>query len=308
MGQLYLLLGDRFLVDKKLAEIRQDVGVDEYNSVVYDAEDFDLTTIVADAQTIPFMSDEKLVVIKHISFEASDLLGDFLALIDDIPSFLHLVIIPSKIDKKTKVFKRISSMGEVHDYEKLSNEQLRESMVHFLDRRMIKIEPQALDELVARVDMNAESVMHELSKMDNYFAQGDTVTLYDVEMLTPRNVEDDVFQLINAVVAKQKQPALAMLSDLLKSEDAMRLLTLIQNKFREINYTKQLLMKGFKKEDLMRLFNASKGRAYYMEKNASSLSEDELRYQLDQLADTEFSIKKGILDKQVALELYILNL
>ena len=308
MGQLYLLLGDRFLVDKKLAEIRHDVGVDEYNSVVYDAEDFDLSTIVADAQTIPFMSDEKLVVIKHISFEASDLLGDFLALIDDIPSFLHLVIIPSKIDKKTKVFKRISAVGEVHDYEKLSSEQLRESIVHFLDRRMIKIEPQALEELVARVDMNAESVMHELSKMDNYFAQGDTVTLYDVEMLTPRNVEDDVFQLINAVVAKQKQPALAMLSDLLKSEDAMRLLTLIQNKFREINYTKQLLMKGFKKEDLMRLFNASKGRAYYMEKNASMLTEEELSYQLDQLADTEFSIKKGILDKLVALELYILNL
>jgi len=308
MGNVYLLTGDRFLVDKKLAEIREDVGVDEFNSVVYDAEDFDMSTIIADAQTIPFMADEKLVVIKHITFDASDLLGDFLALLDDVPSFLHLVIIPTKIDKKTKVYKRISTVGEVHDYEKLSSEQLRESIVHFLDRRMIKIEPQALDELVARVDMNAESVMHELAKMDNYFSQGDTVTMYDIEMLTPRNVEDDVFQLINAVVAKQKQPALSMLADLLKSEDAMRLLTLIQNKFREINYTKQLLMKGYKKDDLMRLFNASKGRVYYMEKNASMMSEEELSYQLDQLASTEFSIKKGILDKQVALELYILNL
>lgn len=308
MGNVYLLMGDRFLVDKKLAEIRQDVGVDEYNSVVYDAEDFDLSTIISDAQTIPFMADEKLVIIKHITFEASELLGDFLALIDDIPSFLHLVIIPTKIDKKTKVYKRISAVGEVHDYEKLSSDQLRESIVHFLDRRMIKIEPLALSELVARVDMNAQTVMHELSKLDNYFSQGDTVTVYDVEMLTPRNIEDDVFQLINAVVAKQKQPALSMLTDLLKSEDAMRLLTLIQNKFREINYTKQLLMKGFKKDDLMRLFNASKGRVYYMEKNASMVSEEELSYQLDQLANTEFSIKKGVLDKQVALELYILNL
>jgi DNA polymerase-3 subunit delta len=190
----------------------------------------------------------------------------------------------------------------------MSGEHLKESIINFLDRRNIKIQPRALESLMIRVEGDAQIVTNELQKFDNYFAGGDTINEQDIEMLVAKNVEHDVFQLINAVVDKNKQQALEQLADLLQTEDAVRLLTLIQNKFREMNYTKQLLQRGFKKEDLMRIFNASKGRVYYMEKNAQTLSEEELNYQLDVLADTEFQIKKGLLDKQVALELYILNL
>ena len=308
MGQLHVLLGDRFLVDKKITEITEQVGTDEYNHVVYDAEEFDLSTMIADAQTIPFMADDKLVVMKHVAFEETDLLGDFYALIDSLPPFLTLVVVPQSIDKRSKLYKRMAAAGHIHDFEKLSGSLLKESVVNFLDRRHIKIQPRALDMLLTRVEEDAQRVMNELQKFDNYFAAHDVVTEDDVALLVARNVEHDVFQLINAVVDNDKQKALQQLTDLLQSEDAVRLLGLIQNKFREMNYTKQLLQRGFKKEDLMRIFNASKGRVYYMEKNAHALSEEALSHQLDVLAETEFQIKKGLLDKQVALELYILNL
>jgi DNA polymerase III subunit delta len=308
MGQVHVLLGDPFLVDKKIAEIIEQVGTDEYNSVVYDAEEFDLSTMIADAQTIPFMADDKLVIMKHVVFEETDLLGDFYALLESIPPFLTLVVVPKSIDKRSKVYKRLAAVGQVHDFEKMSGESLKESVMNFLDRRMIRIQPRALDALMVRVEDDAQKVMNELQKFDNYFSAEDTITEADVDLLVARNVEHDVFQLINAVVDKDKQKALQQLTDLLQSEDAVRLLTLIQNKFREMNYTKQLLQRGFKKEDLMRIFNASKGRVYYMEKNAQTMSDDELSHQLDVLAETEFQIKKGLLDKQVALELYILNL
>ncbi len=308
MGQVHLLLGDSFLVDKKIAEIIEQVGTDEYNSVIYDAEEFDLSTMIADAQTIPFMADDKLVIMKHVVFEETDLLGDFYALLESVPPFLTLVVVPKTIDKRSKIYKRLAAVGQVHDFEKLSGDLLKESVMNFLDRRMIKIQPRALDALMIRVEEDAQKVMNELQKFDNYFAAEDVITEADIDLLVARNVEHDVFQLINAVVDKDKQKALQQLTDLLQSEDAVRLLTLIQNKFREMNYTKQLLQRGFKKEDLMRIFNASKGRVYYMEKNAQTMSEEELSHQLDVLADTEFQIKKGLLDKQVALELYILNL
>jgi DNA polymerase-3 subunit delta len=276
--------------------------------VIYDAEEFDLSTMIADAQTIPFMADDKLVIMKHVVFEETDLLGDFYALLESVPPFLTLVVVPKTIDKRSKIYKRLAAVGQVHDFEKLSGDLLKESVMNFLDRRMIKIQPRALDSLMIRVEEDAQKVMNELQKFDNYFAAEDVITEADIDLLVARNVEHDVFQLINAVVDKDKHKALQQLTDLLQSEDAVRLLTLIQNKFREMNYTKQLLQRGFKKEDLMRIFNASKGRVYYMEKNAQTMSEEELSYQLDVLADTEFQIKKGLLDKQVALELYILNL
>jgi len=116
MGQVHLLLGDSFLVDKKIAEIIEQVGTDEYNSVIYDAEEFDLSTMIADAQTIPFMADDKLVIMKHVVFEETDLLGDFYALLESVPPFLTLVVVPKTIDKRSKIYKRLAAEGQVHDF------------------------------------------------------------------------------------------------------------------------------------------------------------------------------------------------
>jgi DNA polymerase III delta subunit len=58
----------------------------------------------------------------------------------------------------------------------------------------------------------------------------------------------------------------------------------------------------------MRFFKASSGRVYYIKKNAKSVSEEYIERQLAVLSETELKIKKGLLDKKVGLEMFILNI
>lgn len=310
MGQVYLLLGDRYRVERKAKEIIKSVGVDEFNVISYDIDEVELSDAITDAQTIPFMSDEKVVVIKNEDFRDTDkLYEDFLYLVDAIPNFLTLIITPNKeMDKRSKIYKRLSKVGEVIEYSSLEADKLKNAIVNYLDQRELRYDNRAILELITRTEGNTQLVMNELEKIDNYYNKGDHIYLEDIEDLVVRNTENDVFQLVNAVVDRDINKAMTKCNDLLLSEDPMRLLGLISRKVREINYAKSLITKGYSDEDLMKFFRASKGRVYYIKKNANQVTLEYVAEQMDRLADLEMKIKKGLLDKRVALELYLLNI
>jgi len=311
MGKVYLLTGDNYLVDRKMKEIVKNVGVDEFNTVTYDIEETPFSDAITDAATIPFMSDSKVVMVKNTDFKEREgfIIDDFIGLLEDIPSFLQLIIIPNKpLDKRSKLVKLLIKSAEVHNFQSLEVGTMKTSIEDFLDRRNIRIHDDALKELVKRTGNNTQSVMNELNKLENYFKEGDSVYIDDIQDLVPRNVENDVFQLVNQVVDRNLTQAMSICYDLLRTEDAIRLLGLIINKFREINYAKQLLSKGYSDQDLMKFFNASSGRVYYIKKNASRVTDEYMEKQLSVLAETELKIKKGLMDKKVGLEMFILNI
>ncbi len=311
MGKIYLLTGDNYLVDRRMKEIVKNVGVDEFNTVTYDIDEDDFNNAITDAATIPFMSDDKVVIVKNTDFKERDgfIIDDFITLLGDIPSFLHLIIIPNKqLDKRSKLVKLLVDKSDVTHFQALEEKTMKTSIVNYFDKRSIRIHNDALNELVRRTENDTQRMMNELNKLENYFSEGDTIFIDDISSLVVRNVEHDVFALVNEVVNRDLDKVMQICYDLLRSEDALRLLGLIINKFREMNYAKTLLMKGYSDEDLMKFFRASKGRIYYVKKNASRVTEEYIEKQLTALADTELKIKKGLLDKKVGLEMYLLNI
>lgn len=310
-GKVYLLTGDHYLVDRKLKEIIDKTGVDEFNTVTYDIEETLFSVALTDAATIPFMTEVKVVVIKNVDFKEREgfIIDDFVALLEDVPLFLHLVIIPNKqLDKRSKIVKQIVSIAEVHDFQSLEEGTMKSSISNFLQKRNIRIHADAVSELIKRTENDTQSVMNELNKLENFFESGETVFVDDIDNLVPRNVESDVFQLVNQVVDRNLTKAMSICYDLMRTEDPLRLLSLIVNKFREINYAKTLISKGYSDQDLMKFFKASSGRVYYIKKNAQRVTEEYIEKQLDLLANTELNIKKGLIDKKVGLEMFLLNI
>jgi DNA polymerase III delta subunit len=58
----------------------------------------------------------------------------------------------------------------------------------------------------------------------------------------------------------------------------------------------------------MRYFSASKGRLYYLLKNAREVSEEKLFDFLSLIEKLDADIKTGIIDKQVGLELFLMKM
>ena len=67
---VYLIISeDKFLIEREVKDIIKESGIDEFNIISYDIEETNISTALIDAQTYPFMSDRKLVVLKNIDFK-----------------------------------------------------------------------------------------------------------------------------------------------------------------------------------------------------------------------------------------------
>jgi len=312
MDNIHLIIGnEKYRIDKKLKDMIKTFGVDQFNLIAYDLEESDLSEALGDAQTYPFMSSKKVVIIKNVDFKIlskhdEDSLMKFL---DNPPAFVEFIIVPNnKLDNKLKVVKFIKSNSNVYELNKLDPVQLEHAVVRFLEKRSIRIENQALEELLKRTENDTQKVMNEISKFENYYAEGGNISLADVRNLVSRNIEESVFTLTNAVIARDKDSALEIYYDLLRVEEPTRLVSLIINKFRELNYAKNLMNKGYKKEDIQKFFNASPGRAYYIMKNAKSIDLNYMEVQLDRLSKLDYDIKSGAIEKKIGLELFLLDI
>jgi len=81
----------------------------------------------------------------------------------------------------------------------------------------------------------------------------------------------------------------------------------LMNKFQEILLTKELLREKKTFEDVMKYFAASKGRVYYMMKNAKEIDDNSLFQTIVRLEKLDYEIKSGLVDKNLGFEVFMLK-
>ncbi len=112
-----------------------------------------------------------------------------------------------------------------------------------------KMEPAAARKLVQqRVGTGLGEIEMELEKLAVFVGDGGSIGTQQVDEVTPRLVEEDVFRLVDAVARKEAGRAASILRGLLreKRESPGRILWLLAQEMRMIWGTKLLLERGWK--------------------------------------------------------------
>ena len=86
------------------------------------------------------------------------------------------------------------------------------------------------------------------------------------------------------------------------------LLSIISNQFRIIYQTKILLDKGYSQKDIAIELGTSPGRIWHISNKTNNYSEENLKKYLLLFADLDRDIKKGIIEKNIGLELLLLKI
>jgi DNA polymerase-3 subunit delta len=81
----------------------------------------------------------------------------------------------------------------------------------------------------------------------------------------------------------------------------------LAGKIKETITTKHLTSKGLSNQSIADYFNISSGRAYYMIQNANNQEFKFLEFCYKTLAELDYKIKSGQIDKNLGLELWLLG-
>lgn len=222
----------------------------------YDLEVTPLATALDDAMAAPFFGERRLVMLNKPAFLTGNaprggLKQDPAALRDYLkhpqPSSVVVLFAPyEKLDGRKGVVKDLKQVAVTVSTAPLTEPQARQQVTAKLRADGYQLAAGALDELVARTNANYGKMAAALPELELYAYQAKRITLAAVQGLVPQAADENVFDLVEAVLANQQVVALKRYRELLASQhQPLQLNAILVSQFRLLLQLKILAQHGF---------------------------------------------------------------
>ncbi len=305
---VYLLYGTKdFSIEEEIKKLSKDI--DDMNISKYDLNSDMLSLVLEDAKTISLFGDKKLIIAENANMftgstsKDSELIEEYLNHINE-NTILILVVHNDKLDTRKKITKQVKKIGKVLEF----NDDLDMTS---LVRRLFKnynIDYNTIKLFLDRVGNNPLIIQSEINKIKIYKGNDRNITDEDILNLTIKLIEIDIFKLIDYIVKKDKEKALELYYEMLKmNEEPIKIIVILANQFRIMYQSKELLKKGYSEKDIAATLKIHPYRVKLAIQNSRSYTSKTLLKYLNDLADIDIGIKTGTLNKDLALELFILR-
>ncbi len=313
---IYLFYGvESFLIKKEIASILQKEKIDAINQSVYNLENSSLKDIMEDAATISLFGEKKAIIVENsyiFTGTTNKKLPEqnieiFLQYLQNINPNTILIFVVNKdtIDKRKKIVLEIKKVGIIKEFASVIDQ--RTYLVKMLEP--YQIQPADLSFFLDRVGKNLSILQQEVIKLKTYKQDDLKITRQDIIDVTCKNVDVDIFSLIDHIVTKNKKKALESYTEMIQlGEEPIKIIIMLSNQFRMMYQSKQLLKKGYSEKDIASILEIHPYRIKLALQKSHGFTESVLLNYIQQLATLDYQIKSGKIDKNIGLELFILSI
>ncbi len=335
----YLLHGnDEFTNREHLKQLQQQ-GNFEYNQNTYSGTEVDLATITTTCNTLPFLSEQRLVVVEGLpkrsrgegartlpggqvslkkkskkagksgvpgraGFEKA--LAEYVPLLPD--STVLVVLVDELLDANSPLLKAAQMHGEVIQ-SILPKGAALESWISKRARGIgITISPQASTLLANFIGSQLRLLANELDKLATYVGESKTITADDVRKLSAQVQEARIFDLTDALAQRNRKQALDILHELLvDGEPPLMLISTITSQVRSLLLVKELAQKGMRAAQIASATGIAPFVAEKALRQVGKFSVSQLENAYRQLLATDAALKRSRMTPEMALDLLVVD-
>lgn len=304
---VYLLFGEEvFLKNTYKKRLREAViGEDTMNFARFEGKGLDVDELIRLADTMPFFADHRLILVEDSGFfkNASEALVKYLP---DMPDTTCLVFAESEVDKRSKLYKKVKSLGYAAEMGRQDVAQLGKWAGGILAKEGRKITNRTMELFLSMVGDDMENIRMELEKLISYTMGRDVITDEDVKAVCTVRVSSRIFDMVAAIAGRQTRKAMDLYEDLLTlKEPPMRILFLIARQFNQILQVKELMEKGMDRGTIASKLKLQPFVAGKTMPQARQFSREQLFSYVNSCIEAEEAVKTGRLSDRLAVELLI---
>lgn len=307
---LYLLYGEedylKLQYRNKLLSALVNEG-DDMNFTKYEDSGIDEIQVIEQAETMPFFADHRVILIENSGFgkKMPEKLGDYLS---KIPEFTIIIFVEPTADKRGKLYKTAKAAGRDIEINMPNESDLAKWVGGLLKEAGVQMKKEAWSQFLLMTHDSMDNMARELEKLISYVGDRGQITLEDVNAICVSRVETKIFDMINAIAAKDLRRTLDLYQDMLSAkEPPMRILYMIVRQFRQMKVIKQLSELGENITTIARKVGSPDFAVKRTLQLARNYTEKEISSLLEDAADFETRVKTGLLDENLAVELIIMK-
>ena len=311
----YILYGELYpMIRKHLNKIlKERLGEpDDFNVVKIDMEETSINEVIDEASMLPLGYEKKAVVVDNASFLQKDGKNEqkaaILELLKNSTEEITLIFIlrNDKVEKNGEIYKFIQENGRVFEFLNIKKEEWPVYIRKYFKSKNVGITADAVNELAVRIDGDLSKFINEADKLCLY---KDNIDIADIVLMVSKPLEDDAFQMSNALFRGDNGLAISIYRDLklLGSKFVDTLIPMLASQFRFISEVCFLNSRGLSKSDIASQLGVNEFRISMALKNSRYLSRRQIAQVLDNLYNLDVQIKSGQIDRSYGLELFLIN-
>lgn len=311
MKNFYLIYGlDHSIINNELNIIIEDLKINDI--VKYDMTTSNLIDVIEDASTVGLFSTNKIIILDDCYFLSANKTIDN---IENLEKYIEkynpnnyciLISYTEKIDTRKKIYKLLKDKAKIIEQVKIDDNYLINYINNELSKEGYKIED--INYFLNKVGKNLYNAKNELDKLMMYKLDNKYISNEDIDKITIKSIEEEIFALTDAVILKNTSKALNLLEEFLKKDyEEIQIVMLLASQFRFLFQVKRLINKGKTEGEIAKILEANPYRIKFNVKKLYSYTEDMLLEYIKKLAKIDHDIKLGLINKKLALELFIVE-
>lgn len=312
MNNVYLIYGNNYsLIKREIDKIKEDT----LDVVKYDLSNTKVDELLDDASCISLFSGKKVLIGENALFlTSSDTTTDHdLTYLEKYlkdnnhENITIFYVLKEKLDDRKKIVKLFKDRAKVISFEDIDDKNLYKFVLDEFKKEGFKLDIKTANYFVSYVGKNIDIIISEINKMKIYKDDDKLITIDDINSISSKGFNDNVFDLTDAIMKKDFDKIFGVYNDLITiGEDEIKILSLISNQFILVYQCKLLDESNCDQKAIANLLNVHPYRVKL------ALETDYMTYELKniikKLHDLDFKIKSGNIDKKVGLKNFFINL
>jgi len=290
-------------IDKILAKYE----VNRDNLITYDLDETNISDVINDLDTYGFFSEQKFIHASNATFLTTtkseiDHNVESLTKYINNPSDNILIISCSKLDGKKNICKLIKDKFNCVAISSDPKDYIKKKTKGY------KLTYDTINYLLYTVGEDIDRLDNELDKLMLYKLDSKEITRNDIDLIVVKKVDDNIFDLIDAIIKKNKKKSLTIYNEMINyGEEVFKILISLSNQIRLIYQVKVLRNK--QDSEIAEILNLKNPRQVYaIRQKISSYTKDELLDYLYKLALMDEDLKLGNSIDKIVFPVFIASL
>lgn len=310
LNHIYLVYGEESFLRKQYKERLKKALSPEEDSMNYsyfEGKDISVGEVIDLAETMPFLSERRTIIIENSPFFKSD--GEKMAeYLNTVPSTTYLVFVEENVDKRSKLYKSISKNGSVVEAGGLSEDKLITWILGMLKKDNKKITQNTMHYLLGKIGTDMENIRQEVEKLLCYCYDKDVITNEDIDAVCVTQINNQIFEMLDAMANKRQKVALQLYYNLLAlKEPPMRILFLIGRQFNLLLQARLLKKKGYGDRLIAEKIGVPPFAATKYLNQAAKFKLEDLKQAVEECVEADEAVKNGNRNDRLSVELLIIK-
>ncbi|MBF0528523.1 MAG: DNA polymerase III subunit delta [Deltaproteobacteria bacterium] len=308
---VYLIHGEEGLLKERLLEslaasVPKDVR--DFNLHRFLAEETPVGKVLENAQTMPFLSDRRVIIIRGVDRYSADQLEIIQKYLTDPNQTTCLVLEADKPDFRLKFFKSLRDQKREITCQALKGAAVTSWVQENMAGRGLNISSEAARLLVEMIGTDLTELEGELEKIYLYAMDQPRVGTEEVKIVARLSPTATVFAMGDAVGRQQPDKALAALNDLLLTEHHLPIMIMLIRHFRLLLKARVCLDQRLEEGDTAKYLGVPPFAAKNYLNQARNLSFSNVKHGLARLLAANLTLVTSPAAPRLVLEQLVLDL